>query len=198
MSETNKNRGVSAADPDFHGDAVQNLTELRALTEASLTDTREVYVEDELVPYYYDLEASSGDEAPDDQTGGTGFWKRLPTAAETPASIKTKYESNANTNEFSDAEETKLANIEAGARVGLDTKSDKEAASGFSGNPKKITVTLTTAFADANYSVSVIGDLAVRTWTIESILAGSFIINSNTNSPPSGDVFWIAIKHGES
>lgn len=35
----------------------------------------------------------------------------------TPASIKTQYESNANTNAFTDAEQTKLAGIEAGADV---------------------------------------------------------------------------------
>ena len=37
------------------------------------------------------------------------------TADQTPAQIKTAYESNADTNEFSDAEQSKLAGIEAGA-----------------------------------------------------------------------------------
>ena len=39
------------------------------------------------------------------------------TADQTAAEIKTAYESNANTNEFSDAEQTKLAGIEASADV---------------------------------------------------------------------------------
>lgn len=41
------------------------------------------------------------------------------TADQTAAEIKTAYESNANTNEFSDAEQTKLAGIAAGAEVNV-------------------------------------------------------------------------------
>jgi len=84
----------------------------------------------------------------------------------------------------------------------LATKSGKVAASGFSGNPKKITVDFTdeglSDFPDANYSVTAIGDQAVRTWTYESLTASSFVINSNTNSPPTGDLSWTATAHGES
>jgi hypothetical protein len=39
------------------------------------------------------------------------------TTEETPASIKSKYESNANTNAYTDAEKTKLSGIAAGAEV---------------------------------------------------------------------------------
>lgn len=42
---------------------------------------------------------------------------KLETSAYTAADIKTKYESNANTNAFTDTEKTKLANIQAGAEV---------------------------------------------------------------------------------
>ena len=81
---------------------------------------------------------------------------------------------------------------------GLTTKSDEESAGSFAGNPKKKTVTLATAFSDANYSVAVIGQGAdSRTWTIESKLAGSFVINANSNPALTLPVLWIAIKHGE-
>jgi len=80
---------------------------------------------------------------------------------------------------------------------GLVTKSGTQGS--FSGNPKKATVTLSGAFADANYSVSIIGQGGDdRSWTIESQLAGSFVINSNANPGLSNDALWIAIKHGES
>lgn len=42
---------------------------------------------------------------------------KLEASAYTAADVKTKYESNANTNAFTDAEKTKLTNIEAGAEV---------------------------------------------------------------------------------
>lgn len=66
----------------------------------------------------------------------------------------------------------------------------------FSGNPKIATVTFVKPFADANYSISVIG-IDSRAWSIQSVAAGSFVINSNSNGALSGDVHWTAIKHGE-
>jgi len=82
---------------------------------------------------------------------------------------------------------------------GLPTKSGEESAGSFAGNPKKKTVSLSTPFADSNYSVSIIGQgTDSRSWTIESKLAGSFVINSNSNSVLTNPVLWLSIKHGES
>jgi hypothetical protein len=96
-----------------------DLPALRALTEASLIDKERRYIESEISDYFYDVDASSGDEAPDDQTGGTGFWLKVVTSADTAASIKIKYESNPDTNEFDDAEKAKLGGIEGGATADL-------------------------------------------------------------------------------
>lgn len=61
------------------------------------------YLDYEIVPNYfidgYELLASGGG------------------SSETPQTIKTKYESNANTNAYTDSEKTKLAGIEVGAQV---------------------------------------------------------------------------------
>ena len=108
---------LNAIDAAHYGAPLQDLTALRALAEASITDKERRYVEDELSDYFYDATAASGDEAPTDQTGGTGFWRKVAVGGETSASIKTKYESNADTNAFTDAEQTKLSGIEAGAQV---------------------------------------------------------------------------------
>ena len=96
---------------------VQSLADLSAIPAASITDKARVFVENELSDYFYNLTATSGDVAPDDQTGGTGFWVKVIMDGETAASIKTKYESNPDTNGFTDAEKTKLAGVEAGADV---------------------------------------------------------------------------------
>lgn len=71
------------------------------------------------------------------------------------------------------------------------------AASGdFSGNPKKATITFTTAFADANYSFFVLG-VDERSWAFESHAAGSIVINSGDNAVLSGNVLWTAVKHAD-
>ena len=99
-----------------YGLPLANTTALTALTEASLFDKERRFVEGEISDFFYDATASSGDFAPDDQTGGTGWWLKVVASGETAASIKTKYESNADTNEFSDAEQTKLAGIDTAAK----------------------------------------------------------------------------------
>jgi len=72
---SNKSRGiVGAALASQYGAPVQDLPELRAIPEATLSDKQMRYVEDETTPYFYDVQATSGDEAPDDQVGGIGFW----------------------------------------------------------------------------------------------------------------------------
>ena len=83
-----------------------------------------------------------------------------------------------------------------GGAAGLKTKSGGIVNSSFTGNPKKSTVTFSTAFADTNYSVTVTGEDA-RSWTIESKVAGSFIINTNSNTGLSGTTFWQAVAYGE-
>lgn len=111
-AEKAKLAGIDAA---HYGAPLQSTAELTALPEASLTDKERRYVEDELSDYFYDATATSGAFAPNDQTGGTGFWRQVAVGGETAASIKTKYESNPDTNAFTDAEQTKLAGVESGA-----------------------------------------------------------------------------------
>lgn len=106
---------LAAIDATHYLDPVADITALTALTEASLTDKARVFVEAETTDYFYDAQAVSGDEQPDDQTGGTGFWKKTVSSGDTAASIKTKYESNPDTNVFNNAAQSKLAGIEAAA-----------------------------------------------------------------------------------
>jgi hypothetical protein len=61
----------------------------------------------------------------------------------------------------------------------------------FTGTPLTYTVTLSPAYPDAGYSVVVTGGDA-RSWTVENVVAGGFKINSNSNTPLTGDVYWIA------
>jgi hypothetical protein len=76
------------------------------------------------------------------------------------------------------------------------SKSGIVASGTFAGNPKKATVTFATAFASANYNISITG-VDARTWTIESKVAASFIINANANTALTGDVYWQAMLNGE-
>ena len=84
---------------------------------------------------------------------------------------------------------------------GLKTKSGKVVKATFTGNPKIATVTFTTAFDDANYS-PVISQQTISNTSysiaIETILAGSFIINLGANNINDlVDIRWVATKHGE-
>ena len=108
---------LDAIDAAHYGDPLQTLAELTAQPEAGLVDKQRHYVEDETSDYFYNAQATSGDAAPDDQTGGTGWWKKVSLDGETPASIKTKYESNPNTEGFTTAFLNKLSLIEDGAQV---------------------------------------------------------------------------------
>ncbi len=99
---------LGAIDATHYGDPLQSTTQLIALSEANLTDKERRYVEDETADYFYDSTATSGDEAPGDQSGSTGFWRKIIGSYESGASIKVKYESNADTNAFTDSLETKL------------------------------------------------------------------------------------------
>jgi len=78
----------------------------------------------------------------------------------------------------------------------LATKAGSVANSSFTGNPRKTTVTFSAAFANTNYAITVTGEDA-RSWTIETKLAGSFIINTNSNAALTGTTYWQAIAYGE-
>lgn len=116
-SEKNK---LASIDATHYLPPLQTTAQLSALPQASVSDKARVYVENELSDYFYDATASSGDIAPDDQTGGVGFWKQVAVGGETAASIKTKYESNPDTNAFTDAEQAKLSAI-SGTNTGNET-----------------------------------------------------------------------------
>lgn len=66
----------------------------------------------------------------------------------------------------------------------------------FSGNPKTATITFTSPYVDNNYTITVSGE-DNRTFTIESKISGSFVINSNANQTLSGNTFWQTINIGE-
>ena len=79
---------------------------------------------------------------------------------------------------------------------GLSTKAGSVAGSSFAGNPKTFTVTFSTSFADANYSISLSSEIN-RNFTYESKTSSGFVINSNANASFTEDVDWICVKHGE-
>jgi len=78
----------------------------------------------------------------------------------------------------------------------LKTKAGNVANTSFTGNPRKATVTFTTAFPNTNYAVTVTGEDS-RAWSIESKLAGSFVISANSNTNLIGNTYWIATAYGE-
>jgi len=78
----------------------------------------------------------------------------------------------------------------------LKTKSGVIANTSFTGNPKTATVYFATEFVDDNYAVVITGEDA-RSWTIESKILGSFIVNTNSNTSLTGNTYWIATAYGE-
>lgn len=94
---------------------------------------------------------------------------------------------------MSSTDKSKLDGI-SGTRI---FKSGLITAGTFTGNPKKATVTFSVAFPNTNYSIAITGADG-RTWTYESKLAGSFVINANANTALTGEVSWTAISTGES
>jgi len=79
------------------------------------------------------------------------------TADQTAAEIKAAYESNANTNEFSDSEQTKLAGIETGADV---TDTTNVTAAGALMDSEVTNLTQVKAFDSADYATAAQGTLA--------------------------------------
>ncbi len=84
----------------------------------------------------------------------------------------------------------------------LSVKAGVELVGVFAGNPKKATVTFSTAFADTNYSPQLVCETisdASFVPCVESVLAGSFVINMTTNNISNlTSVRWTVTKHGES
>ncbi|GIZ08384.1 hypothetical protein [Flavobacterium sp. UMI-01] len=110
-STAEKNK-LASIDATHYLAPLQSLADLSAMPQASISDKARVYVENDLSDYFYDATASSGDVAPDDQVGGVGFWRKVAVGGETPTSIKTKYESNADTNAYTDADKAKVTAID--------------------------------------------------------------------------------------
>jgi hypothetical protein len=81
--------------------------------------------------------------------------------------------------------------------VGLKTKSGSVASGSFTGTPRTASVTFTTAFSSTNYSIQITGS-DNRTFTYQSKATTGFTINTNANTPLTGNVDWVAIEHGES
>ena len=87
--------------------------------------------------------------------------------------------------------------ITASFALGIPTiKSGLVSGSSFTGTPRIVGIAFSRPFVDNNYSIVVTGE-ASRTWTIQSKLPASFVINSNNNAVPTGMVFWQAIYQGE-
>lgn len=94
---------------------------------------------------------------------------------------------------MSAADKLKLDTISGGREM----KAGRILATAFTGNPKKATVTFSTAFTANDYGVAVVGHDA-RSWRLESVAAGSFVINAGANQALTGVVLWTAIEGGES
>jgi hypothetical protein len=92
--------------------------------------------------------------------------------------------------------------ILAGIGGGLVQKAGSALAGGFAGSPKKITVTFSAAFADANYAVTltpVTTSNGTFSPAVESKVAGSFVINLGSSGVVNlTSIDWVALKHGES
>lgn len=70
------------------------------------------------------------------------------------------------------------------------------ASGSFLGNPKKATVTFSSAWPDTNYTITIIG-IDSRSWTYETKTTGGFTISANANQALTGEVSWQAIRVGE-
>lgn len=88
------------------------------------------------------------------------------------------------------------AYVQLGTTV-LPTKSGEVTAASFVGTPRTAAVTFAAPFADANYSISIIGQNQSRNWEVENKTAAGFTIQTNANAALTNPVLWIAIKHGE-
>jgi len=129
---------------------------------------------------------------------GTLEWRKVAAGAQQPALDYDKDFLHAEeTNSGPGLQDDRIATFkDLPSGTGLPTKSGVVAFASFSGNPKTASVAFSSAFADSNYSISIISGQE-RTWTFDSQVAGGFDINTNANQAPTSDVYWLAIKHGE-
>lgn len=78
---------------------------------------------------------------------------------------------------------------------GLETKSGYVPGVFFSGSPQTYQVTFANPFT-SNYSIAISSE-EVRVWSFESKNLNGFILNSNSNQPLTGNIYWEAIIIGE-
>lgn len=107
---------LGAIDATHYLAPLDTITELEALT--GMSDKARVYVEAETTDYFYDKQAVSGAvEAP---PADGGYWRTVVSSGETAASVKAKYESNVDTNAYTDSEKTKVGTVATNADVTAD------------------------------------------------------------------------------
>ena len=79
----------------------------------------------------------------------------------------------------------------------IDYKSNVISGASFSGaSILKYGVTFSSPYLNTNYGVQITGE-DPRTWTVENKLATGFVVNSNSNIPFTGDVFWTSTTYVE-
>lgn len=74
-------------------------------------------------------------------------------------------------------------------------ESGRVAAGSFSGTPKKYSVTFSSPFPDATYAIQITG-ADQRSFTVESITASGFTINTHSGTSLTGDTHWTAMTAG--
>ena len=82
-----------------------------------------------------------------------------------------------------------------GSTTNVKVKSGIVSGASFAGNPKVYDVVFGSSFT-GDYSISVIG-ADVRVWSYENKTLSGFRINSNSDQPLVGDIYWQAILNGE-
>ena len=80
---------------------------------------------------------------------------------------------------------------------GSTVKAGSGSAASFGGTPRTASITFTTPFSNNLYAITVTGEDA-RSWTIQSKVSGSFVINSNSSTALTGPVYWIATPFANS
>jgi len=186
-SEKNK---LASIDATHYLPPLQTTVQLSALPQAGLSDKARVYVEADLSDYFYDATASSGDIAPDDQAGGIGFWRKVAVGGETAASIKTKYESNADTNAFTDTEQALVATVsgkEETSNKSQDIETDKTSTTKYS------SVKQLYDWAVAKFQAALVSGTNIKTLNGTSILgSGDIAISGGSGSVVVVKNVWVS------
>lgn len=66
---------------------------------------------------------------------------------------------------------------------------------GITGMDYTYNVTFASSYSNQNYAVTITATSDARIWTIQNKLNSGFTINSNSNTPLTGDVFWISLPY---